>query len=892
MRELMRRAMHLLRHRQFDADLAEEMKFHREMVERDLQQRGVSAAEAHNAAGRAFGSAALAADQARDVWLPAPLRDIAFDLRFAARRLATDLRFTIAAMIALGLGIGANLMVFTFINAIAFREVPFDRSEELVWMASRDSRGRGAGFSYAEFLDYRTSLHTFVGLAATLSAPMNLSDDERGAERVQGTYVSANAFTLLRVVPVVGRGFLPEDDRPGAAAVVVIGHDLWVSRYGGDSAIVGATIRVNGVPATLVGVAPADFRFPLIASAWQPLSQLPGLTSGPRDARTLNPFGRLAPGATLDAAREDLARTSSVLAQAFPATNKGVTAEMLPMNKRGLGAISVLYTLLGAVAFVLLIACANVANLLLARAALRAREIAIRSSLGATRWRIVRQLLVESLVVAAGGGIVGYALSLLGVRLFGVLFAVRELGGTVATPPYWLNLSGVDWRVFAFLAGVCVLSTVLFGLAPALQVSRTNINAALKDGGKGLAGRRRGRRWTATLIVAELALTLVLLAGTGLLVRSFVALYRAVAAVDSRDVVTARIALPLQKYPTPAARLAFFDRLAERLTGDAAIDAFAVASELPFMPVPGAARELAVDGHVATPGEIQPSVSTVSVSPQYFAIVSLPLLRGRLFTERDGTAGQATAIVNQRFASMYFPDGNPIGRRVRLTPPGPSAEAAPPWLTIAGVVGNLPTLSMDREPAAMVYMPLRSDASALRVASVVAHSRSGTATAIAQMRDAVRQLDSDLPLYFVQTIGDIVGQNAYSLRVFGEMVGMFALIALVLASVGLYGVTAHSVVERTNEIGIRMALGARASEVAWMFVKRTLAQLAVGVPLGLAGALATGQLLRRFLVNTPARDPLTLVAVALLLVAVALIACLLPARRAARIDPVLALRYE
>ena len=892
MRELMRRAMHVLRRRQFDADLAEEMAFHRDMAAHELERRGASGDDATNGARRAFGSAALAADQARDVWVPAWLRDIAFDVKFAVRRLATDLRFTVGASLALGLGIGANLMVFTFINAIAFREVPFDRASELVWLASRDSRGRGAGVSYAEFQEYRTSLRTLEGIAATAGSPMNLSDDARAPERVQGTYVSANAFALLHVAPVAGRGFAPEDDLPGAPAVVIIGHDLWVTRYGGDPAVVGTTIKVNGAPATLVGVAPADFRFPLIASAWQPLSQLPGLATAARDARTLNPFGRIARGATLDAVRQDLARTSAVLAQEFPATNTGVTAEMSPMNSRGLGAISVLYTLMGAVAFVLLIACANVANLLLARTARRGREIAIRSALGATRWRIVRQLLVESLVVSFGGGIAGYAFSTIGVRLFGVLFAVRELGGTVATPPYWLNLSGVDWRIFSFLAAACVLSTVLFGLAPALQVSRTNINDVLKDGGKGPVGRLRGRRWTGTLITGELALTLILLAGTGLLVRSFVALYRAVGAVDSRDVVTARIALPAEKYAKPSARLAFFDQFTDRLGADAAIDGVAVASELPFMPVAGARRELTLDGHVAAAGDIQPLVSTVFVSPKYFALVGLPLVRGRVFTDADGTAGQAAAIVNQKFASMYFPDADPIGRRIRLAVPGPAAAAVPPWLTIAGVVGTLPSLMADKEPAAMVYTPLRGEAAAGRVAVVLVRGRSGTAATTALMREAVQRMDSDLPLYFVQTIAEIVGQNAYSLRLFGEMVGLFAMIALVLASVGLYGVTAHSVVERTNEIGIRMALGAHSSEVAWLFVKRTLAELAVGVPLGLAGALATGQLLRRFLVNTPARDPVTLVVVALLLVAVALLASLLPARRAARIDPVLALRYE
>ena len=890
MRELIRRAMHLLRHRQFDEDLAEEMAFHRDMAAHDLEERGASAPEARTAAGRAFGSAALAADQARDVWLPASLCDLAFDLRGTARRLAADLRFTIAAVVALGLGIGANVMVFTFINSLLFREVPFDHSEQLVWLQSRDSRGRGAGVSYLEFEGLRASLRTFEGLSATAGSPLNLSDEDRPPERVQGCYVSANAFGLLRTPPIMGRGFLPEDDRIGAPPVIVIGHDLWVSRYGSDPAVVGSTIRVNGTPTIVVGVMPVDFRFPLIAAAWQPIAQFPGIAAMPRDARMLNPFGRLANGVTFDAGLDELNAIAARLCEEFPTTEKGITVGGLPMNKRGAGAISVLYTLMGAVGFVLLIACANVANLLLARAARRAREIAIRSSLGATRWRIVRQLLIVSLVLAAGAGIAGYAFSVAGVRLFAIIFAVRELGGTAATMPYWLNLSA-DGRVFAFLAGVCLIATMLFGLAPALHVSKTNIGEVLKDGGRGAAGPLRSRRWTAALLVAELALTLILLAGTGLLVRSFMNLYRAIAHVESRDVVTARVALPLQKYSTPQARLAFFERLAEHMTANTGGGALAVASELPFMPVPGAPRDVTLEGRVPIAGETQPSVPCVFVTPAYFDLVGLPLMRGRTFSDVDGTAGQRNAIVNQRFASKYFPDADPIGRRLRLSAPGAASRDAP-WLTIVGVVATATTLLPDKEPEPMVYTPLRGEAASGRIAAVLVRGHGGTAATTALLREEVRRLDPDLPLYFVQTVGDIVGQDGYSLRVFAEMIGLFAAIALALASVGLYGVTAHSVVERTNEIGIRMALGARSSEVAWMFVKRTLAQLAIGVPLGLAGALATGQLLRRFLVDTPARDPLTLVTVALLLVVVALIACLLPARRAARIDPVVALRYE
>jgi len=888
MRELMRRARHVLRRRQFDADLAEEMAFHRDMAAQELEQRGASAADAATGARRTFGSTALAADQARDVWVPVWLRDIAVDLEFAARRLAIDPRFTIGASLALGLGIGANLMVFTFINSLLFREVPFDHSEQLVWIQSRDSRGRSAGVSYLEFEDLRASLRTFDGLSATAGSPLNLSDEDRPPERVQGCYVSANAFALLRTPPTLGRGFLAEDDRIGAPPVIVIGHDLWVSRYGSDPAVVGSTIRVNGTPTTVVGVMPVDFRFPLIAGAWQPIAQFPGIAAMPRDARMLNPFGRLANGATFEAGLGELNAIAARLAGEFPTTEKGITIGGLLMNKRGAGALSVLYTLMGAVGFVLLIACANVANLLLARAARRARELAIRSSLGATRWRLVRQLLLESLVLAGGAGIAGYAFSVAGVRLFAIIFAIRELGGTAATMPYWLNLSA-DGRVLAFLAGVCLLSTVLFGLAPALHVSKTSIADVLKDGGKGSAGPRRSRRWTAALLVAELALTLILLAGTGLLVRSFVALYRAVGAVESRDVVTARIALPAQKYATPSARLAFFDQFTDRLGADAAIDGVAVASELPFMPVAGATRELTLDGHVAGAGDIQPSVSTVFVTPKYFALVGLPVVRGRTFTDADGTAGQATAIVNQRFASMYFPDADPIGRRFRLTRTGDTTAG---WLTVIGVSADYKPTSLDEPgpiPAGYVtsyrYMATRNTGLMVRTTGAPAQVTSS-------VRAAIRASDPTLPVFEVRTMAEVRTLGFWAQRLFGWLFALFGVVALVLATVGVYGVIAYGVSQRTREIGVRVALGAQSADVIRLVVRNGAWLALSGIAIGLLGAFGLTRVIQSLLTDVSSNDPLSFAGVTIFLACVALLASYVPARRATKVDPLTALRAE
>src|SRR3989475_5399836 len=509
MRQLLRRVWYLIRQRQFEDDLAEEMAFHRSMT-----------------TGAAFGSTALAQNRSRDVWIWPWLQDIAQDGRFAARLLAKDRRFTIAAIVALALGIGANTTVFTFINTALFKNLPFDEPQHIVALGTRDARGRELAVSYADFQDWRSAAHAFEAMSASARSPMSVSEPDLPPERLRGWYVSANTFDVLRVKPILGRGFVAEDERRGAAAAVIIAYDVWTRRYDASPAVIGREIRVNGITSVVIGVMPRDFRFPMTAQAWQPLASMPGVSTARRDAGTIGVTARLRPGVTIEQARSELTTIAERLARDYPDTNQGITATAgPPLENMRRFATPMLLTMLGAVGFVLLIGCANVATLMLARAASRAREIAIRSALGATRWRIVRQLSIESVLLAMLAGVAGLVLSVLRVRYFGVAFDTIEIGAPdQSAAPYWVDL-GMDRIVFAFVAALCLGSSILFGLAPALHISKTNVNDVLKDGGRNAAGGPRVRRGTGALMIAELALALILLSGAGLLVRSFLIHY-------------------------------------------------------------------------------------------------------------------------------------------------------------------------------------------------------------------------------------------------------------------------------------------------------------------------------------------------------------------------------
>jgi putative ABC transport system permease protein len=807
------------------------------------------------------------------------------DLRYALRLLVKDRWFTAVAVIALALGIGVNATVFTFVNAVLIRGLPIDDPDRAMVIGTRDARGRDRGMSHLDFQDYRAATRTFEGLAAYAGSTMNVSDEGRAPERFQGPYISANAFALIGRKPLVGRDFLPEDDKPGAAAVVILGNGVWKNRYGSETSVIGRTVKVNEVPSTVVGVMPEGFRFPNNADLWMPLAQLPRLTEQKRDARTIEVFGRMRGGVTRQQAQSEMNTIAATLRSDHPDTNKDVTASVMTFNERmNGGPIRLVFlSLMGAVAFVLLIACANVANLLLARSAARAREMSVRVALGASRWRIVRQLLVESVLLSIVAGVLGLALAYGGVRLFDA--ATQDVGR-----PYWIQFT-MDGRVIAFFAAVCLGTGIVFGLAPALHASRTDVNEVLKDGGRSGTSGIRARRWTSVLIVAEVALTLVLLAGAGLMMRSFLVLYRLDLGIDTSHLLTMRLALPNQKYGTPDLRRAFYERLEARLAGAGGITAASMTTNMPLNG--GNTRLLAIDGRPLAAGEQAPPVTQVSIGPRYFETIGARLTRGRDFDAVDGTAGHDSAIVNQRFAAMHLGNEDPIGRRIRLDIDGPAPAGTPPpsWVTIVGIAPTIRQRNVS-EPQAdpVVYLPLRSQTPAFAMLMIRAQRDPASLTSL--VREEVRAIDADLPVFGILTMDQQLALQRWPFRVFGSMFAIFAMIALALSAVGLYAVTSYTVTQRTQEIGVRMALGAQAAQVWWLILRRAVVQLAVGLAIGISGALGVGRLLESVLVQTGARDPTTLASIVALLVIVSLTACVWPARRATRLDPVNALRYE
>ncbi len=812
------------------------------------------------------------------------------DLIFAARMLVKDRRFTFAAVLALALAVGVNSAVFTIVNTALLRDLPFADPDRLVSLNVPSQRGP-SGMSLADARDLQRDATAFSGLSISSGhLPLTISEPDLAPERLRGAYVSSTAFAVLGVTPILGREFRADDDRVGAAPVVLLGHAAWERRYRADPSVVGRTVRINGTPAMVIGVMPPGFKYPAIAEAWQPLALAPGVNESHRDVRSFSVVGRLRQDVGIEQARAEVTEVASRLAREFPDTNSAATMAVEPMRE-GYGASTgpLLWMFLGAVGLVLLIACANVANLLLARAATRAREVAIRAALGAPRWRIVRQLLVECLLIAVLGGVGGTLLSIYGAQVLAVGFDAIEPGAPAgSTRPFYVDLS-MDGTIYAFIGALCAFSTIACGLVPALLVSRPDVQDLLRDGERGGTGRR-ARRWTSAFLIAELALSLILLSGTGMLWRSFLSKYAADTVIDPAPLVTMRFALPLDTYASGAARKGFMDRLDERLQSIRGIESAALVSEAPFgMGVPE--RQLEVDVRAADPARPMPAVSYVEAGPRYFETVQLPLLRGRALTAADARAGQEAVVVDEWFASSFLGDGNPIGRRIRLTQPR-RPDAWAPWMTVVGIARTLPLSGPRPLQRPIVYGPLAANPAPDGAASIVVRDEGGLARVTPLLREDVRRLDPDVPLFAIESLDAAVARQRLPVRWAGTWFAGIAAIALVLATVGLYSLTAHGVAERTREIGVRMALGARPQQVLWLFLRRVAVQLAIGLSLGLVGAIATTSLLQTWLDGINPRDPLTLAVVVVGLVTVALTASLIPARRATRVDPATALRAE
>jgi len=804
------------------------------------------------------------------------------DLRYASRMIRRQPGFAAVIVATLAAGIAVNTLVFTIANGAVLRPLPFDEPNQIVRLrvTNTDARIPVNNLSYLEVRDWQEARRTFEHIAIADERMMDLSGDQQPPVRIQTAFMSWNLTVLLRVPPAFGRGFTADDDRPGAPPVAIIADDFWRSRYAGNSDVLGKVVRIDGVPTTIVGIMPPRFGFPDRAQLWVPVVGLPEQERVSRGARTLDAVGRLRRGVTIEQAQSELAAIAATLAERYPDSNRNIAPRLEPAGI-GRGFIPILVALLGAVGCVLLIACANVANLLLARAADRARDVTLRLALGASRWRIVRQLLAESLVLALAGGIAGLALSYLGLQ---VLLANIEPD---AAPPSWVQFT-VDRVVLAYVAALCLGSAVICGVFPAWQASRTNLVSTLNESGRTGTGSRYRRRWTGAFVIAQVAFALVLLTGAMLMMRNLGDLVSIDAGVNARELLQTGFVLQRSDY-TPERRLLFFKRLEERLSSAPAIEA-ALASNAPLA---GAdAQRVRIDGQPAADANRLPLVSRVDVGQHYFDVIGARLLAGRVFDADDAKQPGERVVVNERFARMHFSDRQAVGSRIQLQPPNPDTrDGGTPWMTIVGVVGDvrqqmLPSGEFDP----VVYRAYAAEPA--RRMQVVARSASGPGAVAAVVRSEVQALDPDLPLFPMLTVQQGFARAFWPQRVFGSLFAAFAIIALLLATCGLYGVTSYAVSRRTREIGVRVALGADARRIWWVVTRTTLRQLAIGVVLGTAGAAAVAAVLPAVLVGGRAADPAAYAVVVVMLVAIGTVASAIPARYAMRLDPVSALQDE
>ncbi|HZM69299.1 MAG TPA: ABC transporter permease [Candidatus Cryosericum sp.] len=795
------------------------------------------------------------------------------DLLHGVRLVYKSPGFTAAVLVTLALGIGANAAVFTILNAVLLRPLPYADPDRLVRIFESNPQRGWPLFSASQpnFLDWRDQSVSFDRIAASTARGLNLTVNGE-AERIPGMSVSHDFFPLLGVEPALGRGFRPEEDAPGSGErVVLMTRGLWQRRFGGDPAIIGRTITLDDAPHTVIGVVPEFY--------WRPYELFVPLradAAGDRSDHRLSVYGRLKPGVGLSQAEAELRGLADRLARQYADTNTGWTVSLqtffdwtVPKESR-----RALHVLLGAVALVLLIACANVAGLLLARATARRREIAIRAALGASRWRLVRQLLAESILLAALGGGLGLLLAQWGLDALGVA------AGSAVPRADEISL---DHRVLLFTLGVSLVTGILFGLAPALQATRVDFHSTLKEGGTGGAARQRAR---SALVVVEVALSLVLMVGVGLLLRSLVALLDVKPGYETQNLLVARISLPEVRYPSAKEFVAFHERLRERLRGVPGVEAASTASGLP-MDGNTMAMEVHVDGAGAPTDGQHPSAEWRLVAPGYFHTMGIPILRGRDLDERDlapETRDLRGVVINEELARRLWPGQDPIGHRFHPW------NAKNPSVAVVGVVGDVRLSALDETPEPAVY--LNSNQGVWNPMQIVVRTQGDPSAFAGLLRGEVRALDPGVPVSQVRTMDELIDRSTASRRFTMTLLAIFASVALLLSGVGLFGLMAYLVAQRTHDIGIRMALGASKRHILGLIVGHGMLLTSLGLVAGLAAALALARLMRSLLFGVGAHDPLTLAATMLLLALVALAACCVPARRAVRVDPIVALRCE
>jgi putative ABC transport system permease protein len=803
------------------------------------------------------------------------------DLRYAIRVLAKSPAFTIVALLALAIGIGANTAIFSIVNTVLLKPLPYQDPDRLVmvWEDHRPLGGPETEWpSPGNFADWKDKSRSFDRMAALVQWGPTLTG--RGEpEDLIASAVSYDMFSMLGVEPVLGRNFSADEDEPGAQRVVVLSDGLWKRRFGADPNIVGSAITLGGDSYTVIGVMPAGFHPPVVTKAelWTTIRRLLSPNCG-RGCLVLRVIARLKPGVSLESARAEMSTLAANLAEAYPQTETGIGVTLVGLQDQIVGSVRpMLLVLLGAVALVLLIACANVANLMLARASAREREVAIRTALGASRARIIRQLLTESVSLSIIGGFLGL---LFAVWMVDVLVSFSPAG----TPR--VDEIGIDRTVLAFTFAVAVLTGVLFGLAPALQSAKTDISNSLKEG-RGQESGSRGRRIRGALVVAEVAIALTLLIGAGLLVRSFVNLITVDPGFNPSGVLTMSIGLPRSRYQKPAQSASFFSDLIERVKGLPGVESVGAISSLP-LGGGGTDADFVIEGRPKPEPGNEPVAWYSSVTPDYFTAMGLKLINGRLFTDRDGADSPQVLLISEKMADRYFPGEDPVGKRI-----GGGGNPIV-WREIVGVVGDVKHFGLDAEARPTMYFPESQIPARGMVLTIRAH---GQLLALAGgVRGLVEGLDPDLAISKIRTMEDVRDDSVSPQRFTLLLLGIFAAAALLLASVGIYGVISYSVAQRTHEIGIRMALGAAANDVLRLVVAQGMALVFAGLLTGLGSAYLLARLmqtmLRSLLFGISSTDALTFIAIPFVLAFVALVACFIPARRATTVDPMQALRCE
>jgi putative ABC transport system permease protein len=825
------------------------------------------------------------------------IRDLLQDARYGARMLRKSPGLTSVAVLSLALGIGAISTIFSFVNGIMLRPLPYPEPDRLV-LVDETAFLRGSnsmGVSFPNFVDWRERNHSFEDIACYDTGGFAIAGGGPGGgaepEQLHGAFVSQGLFEILGIAPILGRTFTADEDQPDHDLVVILSYGLWQRRFGVDPNILGQTILPNNRSRTVIGVMPKGFQFPEVAEAWGPLALNTKIFT--RTDHGLSAIARLRPGVKLEQAQAEMISIASSIEQQNPVTNEGLSVSLTSLRAGLVGDYKkALLILLGVVAFVLLIACVNVANLLFARATARQKEIAIRAALGANRRRIFRQLLTESLLLGLISGALGLVLALWGMDLL--------LAAIPIDIPFWMKFD-LDGRVLGFTAACSLLTGFVFGTVPALEASNPDLNETLKEGGRSGVGPGR-HRLRSLLVVAEIALSLVLLVGAGLMMRSFLSLQRVEAGINPEGVLTMYIALPGARYREPEKRIAFFSQLLERIRAIPGVQSAGTDSGLPLAGN-NWGRSLTVEGRPVLPVGEAPMINHCVISPGYFSAMGIPILKGRDFDERDSRSApkvpqlavhgefmpgssSGVTIIDERLAREYWPDEDPIGKRIRFGPP----EDNEPWHTIVGVVGEVRHERLDAATRKSVYLPFAQmpiDRSALAI-----KTSGRPENLIGAVLSQVRELDPDLPVTRVMPMTEVVARSVWQPRLYTALFGVFAAVALILATVGIYGVMSYAVTQRTREIGLRMALGAQRHDVLKLVLRQGILLAAIGVGIGLAAAVALTRLMSTLLFGVTATDPITFAAVSVLLAGVAVGACFVPALRAAKVDPMAALRYE